>query len=60
MLAIHLQPNNRADKHAAVDVLISVSFSISSLSLPLGVISQVQLLYILQRKQMDKKMLLDF
>lgn len=54
MLAIHLQPNNRADEHATVDVLISVSFGISSLSLPLRVISQVKFLYILQRKKKDK------
>lgn len=47
VLAVHLQPNNRANEHATVHVFIYVSFSIASLSLPLGVISQVQLLNIL-------------
>lgn len=49
VLSIHLQSNNRADEHATVDVLITITFSISSFSLPFRIISQIQLLYILER-----------
>lgn len=53
VLAIHLQPSNRTNEHATV-VLISVPFSISSLSFPLRVVSQDQFLNILQSEQVQK------
>lgn len=48
MFAVHLQAHHGADEHGTVHVLIAVSLSVPPLSLPLWVISQVQLLNILR------------
>lgn len=53
VLAIHLESNNRANKHSTMDVLVSVSFRVTSLSPPLWVIGQGKFSDVLQ-KEMDK------
>lgn len=47
VFAIHLQTNDRANEHATVNILITVSFCVPPFAIPLRVVSQIQLFDVL-------------